>query len=308
MGATWIVELALAPLLVGAASLAAARRDARAGGIVSAFPAIVGPVLLIAVGRHGPGFAADLADGTLLGLASLSAFVLLYGRAAVRLAWPACLVLGWIGAGVAAALVQHVSAGSPVGLIVAVGSISLARRWLPVSPGSAGWRAMPRWELPARMAAATALVAAVTAAADRLGPLAGGILAGLPALAAVLAVATHRLHGPTATLGLLDGMLVGLSGFVVFCQLVATLAVPAGPAAAFALATVAALAIQVIVARGQLTSTSPPRSGTTTRRLRLARSGSGRTGRRSRAAASRMISRSSSSANAAPAQRRTPPP
>jgi hypothetical protein len=308
MGVTWIVELALAPVLVGAASLAAARWDARIGGTVSAFPAIVGPVLLIAVDRHGPGFAAGLANGTLLGLASLSAFVLLYGCTAARLAWPSCLALGWIGAGIAAALVRHVSAGSPVGLIVAVGSISLARRWLPASPGSISRPAMPRWELPARLAAATVLVAAVTAAADRLGPLAGGICAALPVLAAVLAVATHRLDGPAAALGLLDGMLVGLTGFVVFCQLVAALAVPAGPAAAFALATVAAVAVQVTVARGQVTSTSPPRSGTTTRRLRLARSGSGRTGRRSRALASRMISRSSSSANAAPAQRRTPPP
>jgi MFS family permease len=56
------------------------------------------------------------------------------------------------------------------------------------------------------------------------------------------------------------------------------------------------------------TRTSPPRCGVITSMLRLARSGSGRTGRIRRFAAARITSRISISANGAPAQRRTPPP
>jgi hypothetical protein len=70
----------LAPLLVGAATLAARRWGPRVGGVVSAFPAIVGPVLVIDLLAHDAAFTARAAGGTLLGLVALSAFVAVYGR------------------------------------------------------------------------------------------------------------------------------------------------------------------------------------------------------------------------------------
>ena len=51
---------------------------------MSAFPAIVGPVLLIDLLRHDERFAADAAAGTRLGLVALSAFAAVYARLAVR--------------------------------------------------------------------------------------------------------------------------------------------------------------------------------------------------------------------------------
>jgi len=89
----------------------------------------------------------------------------------------------------------------------------------------------------------------LSAAASRLGPLAGGILAALPVLASVLAVFTHAQHGPDALADLLRGMLGGMTGFVVFCALVATLVVPAGIAIAFAAAALGALTVQGVLAR-----------------------------------------------------------
>jgi hypothetical protein len=44
---------ALASSSVGAATLAARRRGHGVGGVLSAFPLIVGPVLLISAERHG---------------------------------------------------------------------------------------------------------------------------------------------------------------------------------------------------------------------------------------------------------------
>jgi hypothetical protein len=243
-----LVSLAVAPALVGASTLAAARWDERIGGIVSAFPAVVGPVLLIAFVQHGARFAADLAEGTLLGLVSLSCFVLVYGRAAPRFGSLPCLGLAWAAAAAAALLIRQTSVGSPAGLLVAAASLVLAYRLLPAGSGPAARRTVPRWELPARLALTAALVAGLAAAADRFGPLAGGILAALPVLASVLAVTTHRLNGPAAVLELLRGMLAGMSGFVVFCQIVVLLAVPAGGVATFALATAVALAVQAALA------------------------------------------------------------
>jgi hypothetical protein len=62
------LQFVVAPGLVGAATLAARRWGLRLGGLVSAFPAIVGPLLLIAAHEHGTAFAAKAASGTLLGL------------------------------------------------------------------------------------------------------------------------------------------------------------------------------------------------------------------------------------------------
>src|SRR3954466_10717344 len=108
-----VIEVVLAPALVGAATLAALRWGARAGGLVSAFPAIVGPVLLIAAMEHGAAFAARAANGTLLGLVALAGCALFYGRVAARAGWRSSLALGWATAGVLGLAVGAVAAGPP---------------------------------------------------------------------------------------------------------------------------------------------------------------------------------------------------
>ena len=88
-----ILELLVAPALVGAATLAARRWGQEIGGLVSAVPAIVGPVLLIAALEHGATFAARAANGTLLGLVALAAFAVAYGWTAARGGWRGSLSL-----------------------------------------------------------------------------------------------------------------------------------------------------------------------------------------------------------------------
>jgi len=243
-----LIELTVAPALVGVATLVARRWGARAGGVVSAFPAIVGPVLLVLALAHGRSFAAHAANGTLLGLVSLAAFALAYGRVAQYRGWVASLIAAWGCAAVAAVAVGVLAggAGSPGGLLIAAVALGLAWRASPaVTVGSAAGR--PRRGMTAlRMATAAVLVALLAAAAGALGPLAGGMLAALPVLACVLAVFTHREAGAPSAIGLLRGLLAGMASFVVFCQLIAMLLVPYGTAPAFALATVAALVVQVL--------------------------------------------------------------
>jgi hypothetical protein len=239
-----VLQLAVAPALVGAATLAARRWGQRTGGLVSAFPAIVGPVLLVAALDHGPAFAATAANGTLLGLVALAAFALAYGRVAERSGWRASLALAWAAAGLAGLAVAALAAGPPAGLIAAAVSLAAAHRLLPRARIAVPAVVVPRWDLPLRMALTAALVVSLTAAANHLGPVVGGVLAALPALASVLTVFTHARHGAAAVVELLRGMLGGMAGFVCFCALVAALAERAGIAAAFVAATVAALAVQ----------------------------------------------------------------
>jgi hypothetical protein len=97
------------------------------------------------------------------------------------------------------------------------------------------------------MAAAVVLVAGLSAGVDALGPTAGGVLAALPAVASLLAVFTHREAGAAAAIELLRGTVIGMAGFVAFCQLVAVMIVPDGAPVAFAVATVAALLVQAVL-------------------------------------------------------------
>jgi hypothetical protein len=241
-----LIALVMAPTLVGISTVVAQNWGERAGGVVSAFPAIVGPVLLIVALAHGPRFAAQAANATLLGLVSLAAFAMAYGRVARRRGWRASLLSGWAYAGLAGLAVGLTAGGvgSPAGLLIAAVALSVAWRGLPAcAPGPAA-RAPRRGSIPLRMIAAALLVAALSAAACALGPLVGGMLAALPVLACVLAVFTHREAGGPAAIGLLRGMLAGMASFVVFCQLITMMIGRYGAVSAFGAATAAALAIQ----------------------------------------------------------------
>ncbi|HEY7622193.1 MAG TPA: hypothetical protein VH834_20655 [Solirubrobacteraceae bacterium] len=241
------LQLLLAPALVAASTLAARAWGERLGGVVSAFPVIVGPVLLIEAQTHGAAFAAHAAAGTLLGLAALSGFAVAYARAAQRVGWRASLAAGWAAAAAIGAVVAASGAGALAGPPVAAASLALAYRALPRGRGAVhAQRLAPPWDLPLRMAVTSVLVVALVAAADRLGPSIGGILAALPTLAGVLAVFTHRQRGAAAVAELLRGMLHGMAGFLVFCVLVAALVGRAGVPGAFAGAAFAAAVVQTV--------------------------------------------------------------
>src|SRR4051794_2897656 len=289
-----VLQVVVAPGLVGAATLAANRWGQWTGGLVSAFPAIVGPVLLIAAHRHGEAFAARAAAGTLLGLSALAAFALAYAHAARATRWPGALALAWVAAGSVALAAGSVAAGPLTALAVAALSLGLAHRALSPA-GVAAPPATPRWDLPLRLVLTAALVVALPAAASRLGPLTGGILAALPVLASVLAVFTHARQGAAAVTALLRGMLSGMAGVVLFCVAVALLVEPAGVAPAFAPAAARALRLPAP------SSSSPRASRRRSPRRPPARSGS----RRRRLA---PAGRRRSSLTAAPASCRHPPP
>ena len=246
---TTLLEVLIAPALVALATVAATRWGARAGGLVSAFPAIVGPVLLIIAQRQGDPAAARAAVATLLGLVALSGFAVAYATAARSLKWPASLAVGWLCAIAAASAAGWLlgGAGFPAAITAAVLSLTLARQALSQSLGEVAQGPLParrRGDLILRMALTASLIVVLTALAELFGPLVGGMLAALPVLASVLAVFTHRGHGSEATIVLLRGMLSGMSGFVAFCAAIALLASATGTAVAFLAATACAVAAQ----------------------------------------------------------------
>lgn len=241
-----LIKLALAPALMAASSLAARRWGPQRGGIVSAFPAIAGPLLLVTYLEHGAPAAAQAGSGTVLGLVALAAFCTGYAATAHRHGWLVSLAVGWLAAALVAAAVSlwALDLGRASTALIACGTLLLAIVMLRRLSDGPGQRASGRPGIAVRALITGLLVVGLASAVSRLGATAGGLLAALPVLASLLAVFTHRDAGAASAIELLRGTLIGMAGFVAFCELVVLMIVPDGAAAAFTAATAAALLLQ----------------------------------------------------------------
>ncbi|HEY2770736.1 MAG TPA: hypothetical protein VGI87_09220 [Solirubrobacteraceae bacterium] len=248
------LEVALAPALVAASTLASRRWGSQAGGVVSALPVVIGPVLLITAQQSGAEAAKRAATATLLGLVAMGAFVAAYGRLARRAGWGASLAGGWVATLALAALA---AVGRHWGLAISAAAalVSLGGA-LAILP-SAQHRDDPaalverRVGLAKRMVITTALVALLAIAVRALGPQIGGVLAALPVLGSVLAVFAHRGEGAKGAVCFLRGLASGMVGFIAFCATVAVLIVPAGTFVSFVAASAAAVLLQAVALRGR---------------------------------------------------------
>jgi hypothetical protein len=243
------VKLVLAPAFVVGASLVARRFGVRAGGLVGGLPVVAGPILLAYALEHGRRFAAGASAGTLLGLVSLIAFVVVYAHLAGRVPWGASMLAGWLAfAGMTAAFsvlaLPLLGALGLVALAIALGLSALPR---PLADDPREHAAPPAWDLPLRAACAAALVLSLTAVAGWLGPQLSGLLAPFPIIATVLATFTHVQRGTDELRRLLRGLISGFGGFALFCFALALALRRLDMGGAFALATALALCTQALV-------------------------------------------------------------
>jgi hypothetical protein len=242
------VKLALAPAFVVGASLVARRFGARVGGLVGGLPVVAGPILLVYALAHGRAFAAGAAGGTLLGLVSLIAFVVVYGRLAGRLSWWASMLAGWLAFAAATVVFSAISPPLGVSLALAALALGVCLAALPRPSHAALEHASPpAWDLPLRAACAAALVLALTAIAGWLGPQLSGLLAPFPVITTVLATFTHAQRGHDELLRMLRGITVGFGAFALFCFALALALPRLDTPESFALATTVALLVQGFV-------------------------------------------------------------
>jgi hypothetical protein len=237
------LKVLLAPVLVALATLVARRHGPTLGGWFSALPVIAGPVLLVFVVEHGADFAQRAARGTLMGLVSLSAFIVVYAHVARHRSVASSLAAGWVAFSAATVAIAGWDPSAAIAMILAAAALGLAwlftRRDAPAEPGAGPVDA----SIAARVVMTAALVLALTAAGGLLGPRLGGMLAAFPVLASLLAAFTHAAHGGGAASDLLHGMVAGLIGFATFCLVIAIGLAPLGTVAAFGLGVVATLAV-----------------------------------------------------------------
>jgi len=242
------VKLLLAPSFVVGASLIARRFGPRVGGLIAGLPVVAGPILLAYALAHGRAFAAGAAAGTLLGLVSLIAFVVVYGRLAGRVFWGASMLAGWLAFAAATAVFSALSLPSGAALGLAAIALLVGLACLPRPSGDhPAPTAPPAWDLPLRATCALALVLTLTAVSGWLGPQLSGLLAPFPIIATVLATFTHAQRGSDELLALLRGLVSGFGAFALFCFTLAASLHRLDTAAAFALATALALLTQGVV-------------------------------------------------------------
>lgn len=238
-------KILLAPLCVVAVSLAGRRWGMAVAGLLGGLPVVAGPILLVETLLHGRGFGANAAAGTLLGLAALTAFVVVFGRVAAVAGPGRSVFCGWSAFLLGVAALSLVQPPPALSLILVGACFALGLRLLPPAPAlPQAAAAPPWWDLPARALAALGLVLALTAVSGALGPHLSGLLAPFPIITSVLAVFTHA-HGGFAQLSvLLRNFLLGFYGFAAFCFTLAIVLPSLATAAAFGLAIAAALGVQ----------------------------------------------------------------
>jgi hypothetical protein len=244
-----LAKLLLAPACVVAVSLAGRRWGVAVAGILGGLPVVAGPILVVLTLVHGRSFGAEAAAGTLLGLAALTLFVVVYGKASERTGPVPSLPAGWAAFLLGVGFLQLLDPPPAASLVFVAACFAVGLALLPAPTAAPAVLTPPPpwWDLPARALAALALVIAISAASGALGPSLSGLLAPFPVITSVLAVFTYTQGGRGQLRVLLRNFLLGFYGFAAFCFVLAIgLDSLSGPVAFF-VALVAALAVQVTV-------------------------------------------------------------
>lgn len=230
--------------MIVAASLLGRRFGPSFAGWLVGFPFTSAPISIFLTLEQGAAFAATAAVGSIESAAADVGFCLVYMWTA-RWGWPLALLAGSaayvVGAVVLATTVHEALAAAVITLVL----LLVAPRFATVVPDRAPQvRSLPGWDLPARAIVATTLVVGITTVAPIVGPIASGIISGIPLYATVLAVFAHQHTGPTSGAAVMRGLLAGLYGFATFFVVVSVTILPLGAVSAFIIAFIAVIAVQ----------------------------------------------------------------
>jgi hypothetical protein len=244
-----LLRLALVPMAVWLASLAARKWGHSVSGYLGGFPLIAGPLTLYLALDHGTEFASHAATVTLAVVFAQSAHLMAFSHLAKRHRWPMALAGGWISFACVAVAVSLLPLDPSVALLLAALGLGAAWRFLPHPRENAPPPAVPPLELQLRLVAAVVLAIVVMWGAALFGPVVSGVLLSMPITGSVMPPFTLALYGADAVARLTRGFVVGLCGFSSFFFTIAAGIVPMGIAAGLVTAIVVALAASTIASR-----------------------------------------------------------
>jgi hypothetical protein len=245
-------KLVLTPTLIAVATIVGRRFGPSISGWLVGLPFTSGPVSLFLALEQGTGFAAAAAAGSIGGVAASAIFAVAYAAMARRFAWPASLAVASVAFGAAASALHAMPLSSdfPLPLLALyAGSLTAAMigiRLIPAPRELGEAPEPPRWDLPARMVVATAIVILITSVAPVLGPQLSGLLTTYPVYAGVLAVFAHGQRGGAAAAQVVRGLCYGIIAFATFFLAIGALVDRSGIVPAFAAAAVGAILVQAM--------------------------------------------------------------
>lgn len=247
MSTLLLLKLFLVPSLVAAVTLAVRRWGPAMGGWLSGLPLVAGPVLVFYAIEQGPSFAAAAAQATLAGMAANAAYSLAYARICRRVKWYAAVVFSWSVFAAATLVLYARRPGLIASLVLTVAAAILARRLLPRVERVLQPVTTPRGDLAVRLIASAAMVLALTALADNLGPTLSGLLTAFPVLTTTIPVFTQVQRGPAAAVAFFHGFVPAIVGFALFCFVFSVTLERLGLALAVTAAVVVQLAVHGVI-------------------------------------------------------------
>ena len=239
---TFLLKLLLVPTFIGIVSLAGRRWGPTVSGWLIGLPLTSGPVAFILALEQGTVFAAEASRGIMLGIMSVFVFCLVYGRLAIHLNWASSLVGALVSYFGFTYLLNALSLSLWIGFVMIMIILAASLVLMPSVRSDKIAPVSQRWEIPARMISATALVFIITGVAQLLGPQLTGLLTPFPVYVTILAVFIHRLQGGGQVVRLLRGVVAGSVTFAVFFLVISTTILGWGIGASF----VAAISIGLI--------------------------------------------------------------
>ena len=201
-------------------------------------------MLFLAIDQ-GLDFAERATVGILFGLVGVAAFALAYTITSRRGQWLASLSLAAIAFFTASAAASQMPADVLGAGVTAYATLLAVVALVGRPQPQAVKLPSPWWDIWFRMAAAAFLTLAITAAADRLGPLLSGIIGTYPVVTTVVTTFTHHQLGREAAVAMMRSSVLSWFGFV-SCFLVIGLTLESnGLAASIGLGALAAVVTTV---------------------------------------------------------------
>ena len=204
-----LIKIVSVPIFILIVTIGGRRWGHSIGGLIVGLPLTSGPVLFFLVLEQGTRFGVGAAEGILMGLVSVSTACLVYSKLAFRTSWPLSVVgasATFFTVGVMLYFILPPIIVAFVGVLVI---LMIILRLLESKDVPNVMQAPPRWEIPTRIIASTAVVVLITEGATLLGAHLSGLLTPFPAYAIVLSTFIHKLDGAGATTLFLRGVVYG---------------------------------------------------------------------------------------------------
>ena len=211
-----IAKTIAAPLLIWMLTVIGRRFGPGVSGLLMGIPLITGPVSFFSAVEQGSDFAAKAAVANLVGQVSTCLFCFAFAKASPG--WNSGLsAVAGVGAFLTATVFWDRFEWElwPASILL-LATIAALPFFMPDHPHINKPVAVPRWDLPLRMAISAAFVLVMTQAAGMIGPQMSGLIAPFPTFVLILAVFTHREAGGEAAANLARGVVLGSLSFAAF--------------------------------------------------------------------------------------------